>query len=804
MPSTPIVTGSRTVYTHPTSVVSVAPACREQEFVEVSYLRLDELRMACGPEIDQAHFSYRYGDITQHDETTQDYYPPVDLVGTFVKVYIEDTVYAEAFAEDPDTDEVDESITWYGIIEPEERKSDGSTADPENHASGDQMIVAFGGARLLEKQFAITAHVDVDGTPAAVYEVKRCLPFNSDPGGAYDRLGNRSLNKIAVTQEAAGDLPEMTLESYVFSWEPREAAEWTAFDAVEYLLTHHCPKDADGNRVNQWQIVGDSTLLDWYDISQETDEHSVKLLIDRLIQRRRGVGYFVEFDPALTDPEDVETAQNIWKLKLFTFNDADVTFDDASVLPANPDQYSLDFEHALDVEEAVVGNMATQRYHRIVARGARRTTTFTTRIGSLPVGESMAGWDTTKIIAPGWTQEEEDEYVAGASGAADYATLTTEEKARRNAIARTSDRLREVFRRFVLNPAKSDTTRWTGRIPVAHQAAFADPDLFSYWLRGDITSDPYSALYDSGSDYDGRDHVPSLRIMRALPLYERLDYETTGLDGFDYTSYFSHGTHPSFIPPFAYARTYTGDAEAADITGDQVPHRYELLDRFNHGFIVNESGVVGSSLRDWSTDLWIADTEPAIELRASVPHFIGGVSEADFASWPQTLDEHNPTIRGGIDYEDIWVTLCVELNECIEVSEVLSEPPDNAPLNTLVINAPDCRFDYVTPYTVTEIRDGVPIQTATGGFAKNDLERLQKVARSAAEWYGKDRQTLHLRYKQVRGIFDRGWLITDVGGRYNRAGINTPITAITYRMGQGDQPGTTTIETSYQSLDFTG
>ena len=318
-------------------------------------------------------------------------------------------------------------------------------------------------------------------------------------------------------------------------------------------------------------------------------------------------------------------------------------------------------------------------------------------------------------------------------------------------------------------------------------------------------SDPFSAAYDSGLDYDGRDHVPSLRIMRALPLYERQDYSGTTLADFDYNLYFGgEGTHPSFVPPFAYARTYTGDAESADITGSQKPHRYELLDRFNHGFIVDGSGVVGQTLRDWSTDLWIADTEPAIELRATVPHFIGGIDSAAFASWPATLDEHNPTTRGGIDYTDIWVTLCVELNECLESSVDLSDPADNSPLNVLVINVPDARHDYVIPYTVVEIKDGLPIQTTSGGFAKDDTPRVQRIARSAAEWYGKDRQTLSLRYKQVRGIFSRGWLITDVGGRYNLAGINTPITAITYRMGNGDQPGTTSLETAYTNLDFTG
>lgn len=807
MPVTPITTSDRIVYTHPHAVVSIADALREQDFVEQTYLYLEELRLTCGPEIDQARFSYRYGDITRQDETTQGYYPPINLVGKFVRVYVEDTVYAEAFALDPGTTEEDLSIRWHGIIEPEERKSHGSTPDPENHASGDQSIIAFGLLRLLEKQYVTTCQVDIDGTEANLFEMKRGLPFNSDPGGQFVRRGNCSASKIEITQDAispdAGADPPIvsgsaaiTRTSYVFSWEPRELNEWTAFAAVEYLLAHHCPKRADGTIVNKWELIGDKDFLDWYDVAMDSDQWQVKSLLDGLIQRRRGVGYFVEFDPALTDPEDVETAQNVVKVKLFTFNDADITLPNGHTLKANPDQRSLDFEHALDIEDATVANMATQRYHRVVARGARRTTTFTTRISDI------GAWTATKILAPAWTQDEEDEYVAGASGQADYAALDTTEKQRRNAIYRTSDRLREVFRRFVVNPTKASGTRWNGRIPVAHQATFVDPDAWSYWLRADHEAVPFTALRDAGSDYDGRDHVPSLRLLRALPLYERYDYSGTKLEDFVYGTAFSADTHPSFIPPFAYARTTTGDAEPADVTGSQTPHRYELLDKFNHGFIVSDLGVVGQTLRDWSSDVSLADTEPAIELRASVQHFIGGISAADFAAWPATLDDHDPITHGGIDYTNIWFTLCVELNEYIEAAETLEEPPENAPLSVLVIDVPDARHDYVVPQTTCEIRDGKPVQTTSGGFAKNDLPRLKRIVRGMAEWYGKDRQTLALRYKQIRGLFSRGWLITDVGGNYNRAGINTPITAITYRMGNGDQPGTASIETAFANLDF--
>ncbi len=785
-----ISTGQRIVYTHPKSTVYVADALREQDFVEEPFLYCELLRTTAGPSIDQAVLVYDYGTVLREGETAAAYYPPLDLVGKFVKVEIVDTVLDES-------DEPANSITWYGLIEPEERQSDGSTPDPENHASGSQKIVAFGLMRLLEKCYVRTSKVDVDGTEDNLFTVERGLPFNVDPGGAFNSRGNRSIAKVDIAQDAvAADpeadppvlaIPAITQSAYVFSWEPRQFEEWSAYDAVEYLLTHHSPRRSDGALINRWEIEGDSTILDWYDIAMDCDEWQVKALIDGLINRTRGVGYWCYFDPSLTDPEDVETAENRIKLKLFTFAESAVTFPDTGTMPANPDQYSLDFEHALDIEEATVANMAMTRFHKITARGARRTTTFTARIST------GFTWEPTDIIVPAWTESDEGDYKTAASAATDYSGLTTQEQQQRNAIYRTSARLQEVFTRFTLNPTKASATRWNGKIPVTHQAAYATG--FEKWLVPDLSTDPFSPDVDTESTYDGRDHVPTLRIMRQLPLYERADYSGTNLETFDYAAEFDNGSHPSFVPVFAYARTTTGDAEPDDISVGQTPHRYEMLDRLSRGQEV--------SARDWNVRVVVSDTEPAIELVAPVPHFLSGVDD-DMTDWAVTGDDQNPAFHGGsIDYGDIWVTLCVELNECIKASEELTTPAENAPSTELVLNVPKARCDYVIPYTTVEIKDGLPVQTTSGGFARDDREWLERVARSAAEWYGKDRQTLLLRYKQVRAMFSIGWLITDIGGRYNRTDIYTPITAITYTMPRGNQIGTTTLETSYATLDFT-
>jgi hypothetical protein len=80
---------------------------------------------------------------------------------------------------------------------------------------------------------------------------------------------------------------------------------------------------------------------------------------------------------------------------------------------------------------------------------------------------------------------------------------------------------------------------------------------------------------------------------------------------------------------------------------------------------------------------------------------------------------------------------------------------------------------------------------------------------AAAQWYSTVRQSLELDWKQIRATFKLGWLITDVGGRYQILDVNTPITAITYELGHEHGPGeaatgSTHIETAFTNLDFAG
>src|SRR5690606_9020256 len=117
-----------------------------------------------------------------------------------------------------------------------------------------------------------------------------------------------------------------------------------------------------------------------------------------------------------------------------------------------PDAYTLDYEQALDITEAVVSNLDITRFHDVIARGARRTSTFTFRLDYLSFD----------AFVKDWTGGEQSEYLDAASASPGYSVLAKYFQAQNNAAYRSDDRLRNVFRRFVMNPD------WGGLIPDWH------------------------------------------------------------------------------------------------------------------------------------------------------------------------------------------------------------------------------------------------------------------------------------------------------------------------------------------------
>jgi hypothetical protein len=500
-------------YREPRSVVYVADALRESQFVEVPYLYCTRIHKTAAPEVDSAALEYEYGTMIRPGDSGPTDYEKLSLVGKYVKVEIIDTVVDES-------DEPVASITWYGVIEDDSKEVMGSRGDVP---TGLQTFSAFGVLRIAERIVITESIVEDPADDEETITIKHALPFNQDTGGIFVRRGNRS------GEENDG--------SYIFSPQPRSLTAWDAYEAARYLFKKWSPKDSADNVSNQWKFHDSVTAawLDWYDIAVECNNRTMKDILDDLINRKRGVGYFAEFNP---DTDEIE-------VHVFSFVDADIDLPNDKTLTANPDQYTLDFEAAIDVE-ATVNTVGTTQYQKVLARGAKRTTTFTGKLL-----EPYGGIDNFVIWRRDWTDAEKQEFLDAASLEPGYTALDDAEKQRINLLRRSSDRLRNVFARWYLNPM------WSKSV-----FDVLGSDNGTYAFNPELPEDP-----EEDPDPEGDNSpvwIPGCRVLRGLPFLDRYDYSEDKISEVEYGAGFTDEEQPEYIPPFAFLETEVPDSSPVE------------------------------------------------------------------------------------------------------------------------------------------------------------------------------------------------------------------------------------------------
>lgn len=742
MPTTTIETEKSTFTVQaPAVTIYTADVLDDDEFEEVKYLRLNKLRITAAPDIDTCEMQYEFGNILRPGKAKIEKFTPLSITDKFVKVVIAAAV-----------DDEDE-IVWYGKIKAVSSRAFGGGSDGKT-SCGIQSIIAFGLLILLDEVQVDKSYVD-DGDDDTI-EIKEALPFNLDPGGAFPVSGNRSLSKIDGC--------------YVFSKEPRTPEKWSALTAVEYLLKHFSPLDSDDAVANVWEIYAtteDKLSLQWYEISLNPELRTVKQVIDALIDRRRGMSYRVEFHAS---------DGKIW-LRPFSFASENVTLPSGQKLYANGSQRRLNFEQAVDVTEAIISDMATARYHRVRAYGEFMTSTFTVPL----YGDGTAN----DMFEKDWSSAEEAAYIAGASADAEYASQDDTTKQRWNALARNSDKFKNVFSRWRV---RSD---WSQFIQALH-----DPEADTYNVAP-IIGEPDEDIDPSGLLESEPLWLRGLNILRHLPLRDRYDYSGTKISDGTFAGAYSSSEQPGYLPLMVYARVEGDEDVVRDDEGALIesPARFDHVERLSYTAFDSVSGF------NWSCSVGIPDTIAGLEINAHPAQMIAKAEWAG-ASPAATPESQDPTASNGIDWKNIFVTLTMEIPKRVQSVAEIESPASGAPVNELAIHVPRARVDYVLPYTTVRIENGIPIASTSGGTIQDDRERVADIARAAAEWYGADRKTLQLTFKQVRDLFRVGWLITDIGATFGTS-IKTPITAIEYTFPEGQAAPTTKIETAFAALDFT-
>lgn len=737
----PIETSDEIFATVPRQRVYVAPTLRGP-WEEEPFLYCDSLRTTCAPEIDQAQLRYDYGPAIREETTERKVYEPLDLNGQFVKVVIELAALDGG------------NVVWYGVVQIDDREVAGSQKS-QDEPTGRQRIVAFGLLRLLEQTIIASAVVytpPAGNASETTTMIARGIPFGQWRLGDYSERGNRS-----EFRDGGAD------GSYVFSHLPQRGELWNAYSAAEYLLARHAPQDAAGEPLCRWRLDASEEALAWYDLHVETDLRSVKAVLDDLIPRKRGLGYYVDFD----ESADLAT------LHVFTFLDQPLSLDrpqrpSAGVtIPANAHQVTLNFERAFDIEPRLV-NQVTSQYDRIIVYGQFATSTCTLTFDP-----------TLDQLLPDWSNDELQEYWEAASGDTDYATLDPTLQAQRNQRFRDSARLRNVYRRWQISPSWNQRTR-----------DFDDENATEYFV------DPLTSLLPDGRVVTVADYDPTrdpsgqplwnegIILEHALPLKDRWQYSGTRIADLTFLEEIGD-SEPQELHPLIFVRTTIG-ATVAD-------NRWEFLDR------LSQQAPFETVNRRWSGQARIVEHRPALELELQgVPqHFLDQTSVDGMAAMDAW---HDPTKEAGIDYGlDLRATITLRLQHRVQAETTVNTTPVTGRQERLLwISVPDARLDYVVPKTAVDIENGVLTYSDTGGFVRDDRLRLADIARAAAEWYGRPRQTITLRFRRIDEIVQLGWLITDVGADYRLTGVNTPITAVSYDF----LAATTEFETAFAELEF--
>lgn len=371
-------------------------------WVLVPYLRADHVTFASAPVISSAKLSWAFGpEIMQADAGTFAPYPPLSLSSYYVKIVI---------------DQAGDDRTWYGVVVDDEREWWGEYGI--NAESGKQSITAYGLEFLLEREIVGAAAVD----PYNEHIIQRGIGFNLGAGQPQnsDYEPNRS-----------GGVGALGTPIYAKSLD--DAAEWTAYSAIEYLLAYNGPMDLFGTVKIPFQLAGGfaSEGLTFIKPAMPTHGKTVWTLLNELMDRRRLYGFYLDV------VDDVVVVQP------FTFNAEVIGMSSGGFIPQNP-AASWEIINDRTVTSLRIGKSNAHSRQQIICRGERAGSVFTV---AYDWSNLEADWDSTLQTA----------YNTAASGDAGYAALDDYEKQNVNQLYRQQDKFKRVYSYLRIPPT------WNGK-----------------------------------------------------------------------------------------------------------------------------------------------------------------------------------------------------------------------------------------------------------------------------------------------------------------------------------------------------
>ena len=404
---------------------------------DVPYLQPLAATLAASPTMPRATLLWHYGNIKHEDQNAFIWESPLNLLNCYVRILLYDNYGQQTLW-----------VGWVQDVEYQVFGTDSASDGFNSSISGNQIFTAYGLEHILDRCAIVGAT-----TPVGI--IQWCPPFNDRSPTGPNQLGNRS-----IAQNSAG--------VYQFS---SDGAMWSALDALYYLLTYYGP-GYDIGLSGQYSLLADITAI-WH-----VEGLTLKQAIDKLVDRRRGLGWAVRTD----DYDNIA-------IYIFSTFDELITVGDITLQP-NAETFSVAWDNDILTDDPVIELSQANVYDTIIIQGERSKCAFT---GSVSDGQFVKAWTDAQQTA--------------------YLAITTNpptlDAAGADAL-RAGDNTRPVFQHIVINPAWD----WT----------VADPTG---------VKNPVSPLFDTLGGYDATQpsvawptNRPLLRWL-PIPRYvdgERIDY----------------------------------------------------------------------------------------------------------------------------------------------------------------------------------------------------------------------------------------------------------------------------------------
>lgn len=706
-------------------------------------LDVDWMEFAASPAISQAVLFWRYGAGMQPGQGSYRSVQRVVREDFFVKIVT-----------DPDYN----IPVWYGrVIEIYDNRGGAIINKPlipflqaeTRIPQGIESIVCWGLESDLERVTLTQSRLL--GPEGAEAEINRALAFNLGAGGHRDfnrgRLGNRS---VGTGQKGTYCFGRTAADLQI-------AEEWTAHNALEYLLAYYRPRDSNNNTAVPWSLdpAADASYLESLKPVLQYDDKTLRWTIDALTDRRRGAGWQVRVDETFT-PARVYVS-------VFSQLDTDIVFADGGRIKANADQVNIDVDTSPEVKVQFRTSMQN-RYDQVIVRGARQGSVCTLSFADGTLDIDWAAADATA-------------YNAAASGAGDYAGLSKAKKQERNDNYRTALQFNRAYTYFKL----------------------VDNGLLQKNGIGVGDAQPIFPVIDDQGNASATDSVkyfhPGLRIERHLPLLTNHNYSDDKLQINAVVDTTPAGGRAERLPMMVLIKL---ESDSSGTT------RYAPVDRLSAA--PTDQAVAP---RRYSYSVRPQEDFPGLVLTCGPKKLQHMFAKTDFVK----ADDTDNDILPELDYKDnLLATVYMLSDEHLEERHpsdadlALAEPREDFFGNPirydlcrrLIIDAPHMRLDWVVPQTVVATKDGVLVRTL-GGWLRDDRPNAKRLCELASAWYLQDRQAVEMVIKYLRGLPNVGQLIVAMGAAETLEAVCTVITRVRFDF----LSGTTTISTSHAELDLT-